>query len=96
MRAFHCLRNRSRRGCRRFRWGRWRPWTWRWFRGFSKNLTHAKATVMESGIFLIQSRKTSSIEKFEKKRNGLGSIDSGNWGTNWGIWLAKWGFDVKI
>jgi hypothetical protein len=67
MRAFHCLRNRSRRCCRRFRWRRWRPWTWRWFRGFSKNLTHAKATVMESGIFLIQSRKTSSIEKFEKK-----------------------------
>jgi hypothetical protein len=94
MRAFHCLRNRSRRCCRRFRWRRWRPWTWRWFRGFSENLTHAKATVMESRIFLIQSRKTSSIVKFEKKER-IG-IDSGNWGTNWSIFIGKWGFDVEI
>ena len=51
VRAFHCFGDRCRRSCRRFRWGRWRWWIGRWFRGFSENLTHARATVKKSRVF---------------------------------------------
>lgn len=87
VRTPHCFRDRSWRGCRRFRWGRWGPWIGWWLCGFSENLTHARATAKESGIFLIESH--GNVVEWGVWENGRDWDRCGKLGTNWGIWFGE-------